>query len=71
MNCRRLEDVVACIGRAQALNSLLLSYLLFERGFTREMIDMGYEERRRGPGNSRLFAVGECPPIPGGTQLTA
>ena len=35
--------------------SLLLSYLLFERGFTREMIDMGYEDAKARAGEIRDF----------------
>jgi NTE family protein len=32
-----------------------LSYLLFERGFTREMIDMGYQDAKARAGEIREF----------------
>ena len=42
MNCRApCGRCCALWGRTIRANSLLLSYLLFERGFTREMIDHG------------------------------
>jgi NTE family protein len=43
------------LGAHNAPNSLLLSYLLFERGFTREMIEMGYEDARTRAGEIRDF----------------
>ena len=52
---RALRTLLHALGAHNAPNSLLLSYLLFERGFTREMIEMGYEDARTRAGEIRDF----------------
>jgi NTE family protein len=41
---RSLRALMRAMGANKSASSLMLSYLLFERGFTREMIDLGYED---------------------------
>jgi NTE family protein len=43
---RALRTLLRALGAHNSANSLLLSYLLFERGFTREMIDMGHQDAK-------------------------
>lgn len=52
---RALRTLLRALGAHNAPNSLLLSYLLFERGFTREMIEMGYEDAKTRAGEIRDF----------------
>jgi NTE family protein len=52
---RALRTLLRALGAHNAPNSLLLSYLLFERGFTREMIDMGYEDAKARSAEIRDF----------------
>jgi len=52
---RALRTLLRALGAHNSPNSLLLSYLLFERGFTREMIDMGYEDAKARAGEIRDF----------------
>jgi NTE family protein len=52
---RALRTLLRALGAHNAPNSLLLSYLLFERGFTREMIDMGYQDAKMRAGEIRDF----------------
>ncbi len=52
---RAMRTLMRALGAHNAPNSLLLSYLLFERGFTREMIDMGYEDAKARSGEIRDF----------------
>ena len=43
------------MGANNAASTLLLSYLLFERGFTRELIVLGYEDARARADEIREF----------------
>jgi NTE family protein len=52
---RAMRALLRAIGAQSSPNSLLLSYLLFERGFTREMIDLGYEDARARAAEIRDF----------------
>jgi NTE family protein len=52
---RAIRTLLRALGAHNAPNSLLLSYLLFERGFTREMIAMGYEDAKTRAGEIREF----------------
>jgi NTE family protein len=52
---RALRTLLRALGAHNSPNSLLLSYLLFERGFTREMIDMGYQDARARAAEIREF----------------
>src|ERR1700761_8929705 len=52
---RALRTLLRALGAHSAPSSLLLSYLLFERGFTREMIEMGYQDAKSRAGEIREF----------------
>jgi NTE family protein len=52
---RALRTLLRALGAHNAPNSLLLSYLLFERGFTREMIEMGYQDAKARAAEIREF----------------
>ena len=52
---RALRTLLRALGAHNSPNSLLLSYLLFERGFTREMIEMGYEDAKARSAEIRDF----------------
>lgn len=52
---RSLRVLLRAIGANTPANALLLSYLLFERGFTRELITMGYEDARARADEIRAF----------------
>ena len=42
---RSMRALLRTMGASSAASTLLLSYLLFERGFTRDMIDLGWRMR--------------------------
>ncbi len=52
---RALRALLRALGAHSAPSTLLLSYLLFERGFTRELIDLGYEDARARAAEIREF----------------
>ena len=52
---RALRALLRALGAHNSANSLLLSYLLFERGFTRELIDLGYQDAKTRAGEIREF----------------
>jgi NTE family protein len=52
---RSLRALLRTLGANNAASMLLLSYLLFERGFTRELIAMGYEDARSHADQIRSF----------------
>ncbi|HME41268.1 MAG TPA: patatin-like phospholipase family protein [Steroidobacteraceae bacterium] len=58
---RSLRALMRALGANSAANNaastLLLSYLLFERGFTRELIALGYEDARARADEIRAFLV--------------
>ncbi len=54
---RSLRALLRALGANQAASTLLLSYLLFESGFTRELIALGYEDARARADEIRAFLV--------------
>jgi len=52
---RSMRALLRSLGAHNSTSSLLLSYLMFERGFTREMIDLGYEDARARAAEIRAF----------------
>jgi NTE family protein len=50
-----LRTLLHALGAHNSANSLLLSYLLFERGFTRALIEMGYQDARTRAAEIREF----------------
>jgi NTE family protein len=52
---RSLRALMRALGAGQGASSLLLSYLLFERGFTRELITLGQEDARARADEIRAF----------------
>jgi NTE family protein len=52
---RALRTLLRALGAHNSANSLLLSYLLFERGFTRELIDLGYQDAKSRAAEIREF----------------
>jgi NTE family protein len=52
---RSLRALMRTMGASNAASTLLLSYLLFERGFTRELIALGVEDARARADEIRAF----------------
>ena len=52
---RALRTLLRALGAHNSANSLMLSYLLFERGFTRELIDLGYQDAKARAAEIREF----------------
>ena len=52
---RSLRALMRMMGASSAASTMLLSYLLFERGFTRDMIALGVEDTRARADEIREF----------------
>jgi NTE family protein len=52
---RSLRALMRTMGASNAASTMLLSYLLFERGFTRELIALGVEDARTRADEIRAF----------------
>jgi len=52
---RSLRALLRTLGAGNSASTLLLSYLLFERGFTRELITLGYQDARARAEEIRAF----------------
>jgi NTE family protein len=52
---RSLRALLRALGGNNPASTLLLSYLLFERGFTRELIALGYQDARARADEIRAF----------------
>jgi NTE family protein len=52
---RALRTLLRALGAHNSANSLLLSYLMFERGFTRALIEMGYQDAKTRAAEIRDF----------------
>ena len=52
---RALRTLLRALGAHNSANSLLLSYLLFERGFTRALIELGYQDAKTRAAEIRDF----------------
>ncbi len=52
---RALRTLLHVLGAHNSANSLLLSYLLFERGFTQALIEMGYQDAKARAAEIREF----------------
>src|SRR5258708_3240971 len=52
---RSLRALMRIMGASNAAGTMLLSYLLFERGFTRELIALGYQDARARADEIRAF----------------
>jgi NTE family protein len=59
---RALRALLHALGANNSASTLLLSYLLFERGFTREMIELGYADARARADEIREFLALEHAP---------
>lgn len=52
---RSIRAMLRIFGANSSASGLLLSYLLFERGFTRELIALGYQDAKARAGEIRQF----------------
>jgi NTE family protein len=52
---RSIRAMLRIFGANSSASGLLLSYLLFERGFTRELIELGYQDAKARAGEIRQF----------------
>jgi NTE family protein len=59
---RALRALLRALGANNSASTLLLSYLLFERGFTRELIALGYADAKARADEIREFLVLEHAP---------
>ena len=57
-----LRALLSGIGEKNPGESRLLSFLLFERGFTQELIDLGYNDAMAVKDQLRAFVMGEDVP---------
>jgi NTE family protein len=57
-----LRALLRTLGANNSASTLLLSYLLFERGFTRELIALGYTDAKARAAEIREFLALEQAP---------